>query len=594
MTSRATKSTQQPQPVLYDGVEGSYEDRDSELLCPVCLDLITEAYVTVCGHSFCHSCIVKSFEVSNKCPKCNLPFDSRQSIFPNVTLNTLIAKKRKAQRSEYDDKEKRPSLLKDFSAILNRNLCPSEVNYMLQVLHDKQVSLDSQRKLSEIKLLHEFLLQLKIKKTNELKNIEKELNLLERDLVMVQSQLDVKEISEINVTNEMNEAKSAKEEGVKPASCAFNASTRVNSLNFSQRRVRMHSHLDDLEKKYWSEDNLSEFQSNLNHLTRYNSLRPLANLSYGNDLLNTAHIVSSIEFDKDSDFFAIAGVTKRIKVYDYNSVVRDVVDMHYPVMEMVASSKISCVAWSSYHKSVLCSSDYEGNVSVWDSSVGTRLRVFQEHEKRCWSVDFNRVDSHLMASGSDDSRVKIWSLNSEHSVATLEAKANVCCVKFNPHSRYHLAYGAADHCVHYVDLRQPKEPVRIFKGHRKAVSYVKFINDKELVSASTDSQLKLWTTEENASVRSFKGHTNEKNFVGLSNNEELIACGSENNALYVYYKGLSGPLFDYKFDVVKSALEKERAEEESVEFISAVCWKPNSNVIVAANSQGTIKLLEID
>jgi E3 ubiquitin-protein ligase RFWD2 len=213
------------------------------------------------------------------------------------------------------------------------------------------------------------------------------------------------------------------------------------------------------------------------------------------------------------------------------------------------------------------------------------------------------MDSHLMASGSDDSRVKIWSLNAEHSVATLEAKANVCCVKFNPYSRYCLAYGAADHCVHYVDLRQPKEPLRVFKGHRKAVSYVKFLSDRELVSASTDSQLKLWTVEDNVSCRSFRGHTNEKNFVGLSTTDgsqddrrDLIACGSENNALYLYSKGLSQPLLHYRFDVVKSALllDKERAEqEESAEFVSAVCWKPDSNVIVAANSQGTIKILEL-
>ena len=39
--------------------------------------------------------------------------------------------------------------------------------------------------------------------------------------------------------------------------------------------------------------------------------------------------------------------------------------------------------------------------------------------------------------------VKLWATNMEHSVSTLEAKANVCCVKFNPESRYHLAFGSA-------------------------------------------------------------------------------------------------------------------------------------------------------
>lgn len=32
------------------------------------------------------------------------------------------------------------------------------------------------------------------------------------------------------------------------------------------------------------------------------------------------------------------------------------------------------------------------------------LASFQEHEKRCWSVDFNLMDPKLLASGSDDAK----------------------------------------------------------------------------------------------------------------------------------------------------------------------------------------------
>ena len=201
-------------------------------------------------------------------------------------------------------------------------------------------------------------------------------------------------------------------------------------------------------------------------------------------MFNNSSIVSSIEFDKDQEFFAIAGVTKRIKIYDYNVVLKDMVDIHYPSTEMVCSSKISCISWSSFHKSTLASSDYEGTVIVWDSATNTKSTVWQEHEKRCWSVDFNLVDTKLIASGSDDARVKLWSTNMSHSVASLEAKANVCCVKFNPRwavsgeniilqkknfisfqfsSCYHLAFGSADHCVHYYDLRSTKQPLNVFK-----------------------------------------------------------------------------------------------------------------------------------
>ena len=37
-------------------------------------------------------------------------------------------------------------------------------------------------------------------------------------------------------------------------------------------------------------------------------------------------------------------------------------------------------------------------------------------------MDFNSVDTKLLASGSDDARVKLWSANINHSVASLEAK----------------------------------------------------------------------------------------------------------------------------------------------------------------------------
>ena len=49
---------------------------------------------------------------------------------------------------------------------------------------------------------------------------------------------------------------------------------------------------------------------------------------------------SSIDFDKDQDFFAVGGVTRQLKVYEYNSVVTRPVSVHYPVQDMGCGSKI--------------------------------------------------------------------------------------------------------------------------------------------------------------------------------------------------------------------------------------------------------------
>lgn len=58
---------------------------------------------------------------------------------------------------------------------------------------------------------------------------------------------------------------------------------------------------------------------------------------------------------------------------------------------------------------------------------------------------------------------------------------------------------------------------------------MRYLNGTELVSASTDSTLRLWDTKACTAGRVFSGHNNEKNFVGLSVDGDFMACGSETN-----------------------------------------------------------------
>lgn len=652
-STRSVRTPKRQRPTVLNSVVGSVEDKNNDYLCPICFNLIDEAYITRCGHTFCYSCISKTIETIGRCPKCNFALTSEEHIFPNFLLNELITKyKLKVHgmenlgipRDQSGEFSQIPAEgLRDFVATESQNLTLPDVNVMLEVLTQRKHLLEAESCAAQNKLLHEFLKHLLQQKEDQKNQLIKEVSVIKKDIEEVENILkevhkkcptleDVEktvgnegDATVVAMKKEMIElidtigtTLSKKDKG-DPSVEGFNGSQRTSEHSLSSlatRRRRMHAHFDDFVQCYFASrskdlffgkdildktksaeaattSGLDVFRENLIKFSRYNGLRPLATLNYSSDLFNNSTIVSSIEFDKDNEYFAIAGVTKRIKVFDYGAVIRDTVDIHYPCMEMISSSKISCVSWNTYHKSILASSDYEGTVTVWDANTGQRTKTFQEHEKRCWSVDFNDVDTRLIASGSDDARVKLWSLNVEHSVATLEVKANVCCVKFNPRSSCHLAFGSADHCVHYYDLRNMKEALAVFKGHRKAVSYVKFINVEDIVSASTDSQLKMWNINTPYCLRSFVGHINEKNFVGLATDGDYVACGSENNALYIYYKGLTKQLFSFKFDAVRSVLEKDCKDDEPNEFVSAVCWRQHSNVVVAANSQGIIKILEL-
>ena len=56
-----------------------------------------------------------------------------------------------------------------------------------------------------------------------------------------------------------------------------------------------------------------QFAETLEQFTRFSSWREISSLNYG-DQSNTCSIVSSIEFDRDGEVFAVGGVTKKIKV----------------------------------------------------------------------------------------------------------------------------------------------------------------------------------------------------------------------------------------------------------------------------------------
>jgi len=346
------------------------------------------------------------------------------------------------------------------------------------------------------------------------------------------------------------------------------------------------------------DDGLKEFSRILSVLTRKNKLRVLAEIPRPS-LRQTSSIISSIEFDRDGALFATAGVSKRISVFDHASVTGTPgTVVHCPVVELVTRSKLSCLSWNRYVASHLASSDYEGVVSLWDVATSTNIQEYEAHSKRIWSVDFCGADPTLLVSGSDDCTVKLWSTRAPASLAQIDVKANVCSVQWRPESAHELAVGAADHSVHVYDIRRPAAPVSTISGHQKAVSYVRWCNDRELASASTDSTVRLWdVTSAGCSVpdRIFEGHTNEKNFVGLAVMGDFLACGSETHEVFVYYKPLSKPVAKLAFSghSVGDELVGGGGEEDNKTFISAVCWRPGGEELLVANSYGVVRVLQL-
>ncbi|KAJ1916433.1 hypothetical protein H4219_003798 [Mycoemilia scoparia] len=676
-------------------------DIRADLCCPICMSLITSAFMTTCGHTFCYECINRHLQVKQCCPTCQQHL-TKENIYPNFLLSKFLGNYHDLDTLSAGNRSNslhkvREVLMKDDS------IDTDDIDQLLKLLCTKRALLTQQEKRSDMQMLRYFLTMARSRKQNEIDGLNQQLSVIESHLKHVSR--NVSDLADINQSNpktripesEGGEGGSLAECGAQVPNCPTAAAagnpggcgghspghecphpkrqavpqlSEIENLQIqkidmesSVQARRINDYYDDLEGLYFengtrrsgkeSLEDIQGFMETLSRFSRYTRYKPVATLRYG-EQSSSAAIVASIEFDRDEEYFAVAGVTRKIKIYDYNNILEqtqmwtqsaqpknawyrsycaqnhpsggnggnsgsgasseDSQEMnqtdisraihhmpHYPAAEISNNSKISCLSFNSYIKSQLSCSDYDGVVSLWDVNTQTMTTQFDEHDKRCWSLDFSKIDPTRLCSGSDDGRVKVWITNRRNSVMTLDGKANVCCVRFSPTNSNIISFGSADHKIHCYDLRQPRIPVHILKGHRRAVSYTRFLNNNQIVSASTDNTLKLWDLTTQTCTRTYVGHVNEKNFVGLTIlNDEWISCGSENNMLYTYHRNIKRPIVVHKFGS-NSQLASDLggsgetvAEADPSLFVSAVCWKQKSNTMLAANSQGIIKILEME
>ncbi|XAR65711.1 hypothetical protein NMG60_11009906 [Bertholletia excelsa] len=598
-------------------VDTTETELDSDFSCSICMEVMRDAFLTACGHSFCYMCIVTHLRSKSDCPSCG-HYLTASNLFPNFLLNKLLRKRSAHQKA------RTANPFEQFYQALQQGceVSVKELNSFLALLVEKRRKMVQEEAETNTKILLDFLNCLRKQKLEELNEIQTDLQYVKEDINAVQRhRMELHRSkgqgwpSSGNLQSRKGDVKALgfSEEVVQRKDEYSGSNSQVTQSGFPVARKRVYAQFRDLQecylqrRRHWAKkapkqeekdtsvldgevyhNGLQDFQSVLAAFTQHSQLKVVADVK-NVDIFHSANIVSSIEFDRDDEFFATAGVSRRIKVYEFSSVVNDQ-DMQCPIAEMSSRSKLSCLSWNKYKKIHIASSDYDGMVTVWDVTTRQSVMEYEEHEKRAWSVDFSYTEPSMLVSGSDDCKVKIWCTRQEASALTIDMKANICSVKYNPGSCMHVAVASADHHVYYYDLRNVSQPLHVFSGHRKAVSYVKFLSSSELASASTDSTLCLWDVKENRPIRMFKGHVNEKNFVGLSVSGNYIACGSETNEVFVYHKAISKPAVCYKF---ASSDMDDAANDAGSYFISAVCWQNNGKTMLTANSQGTIKVLAL-
>jgi U3 small nucleolar RNA-associated protein 13 len=155
------------------------------------------------------------------------------------------------------------------------------------------------------------------------------------------------------------------------------------------------------------------------------------------------------------------------------------------------------------------------------------------HSVRGHDKDINTLamspNDAIVASGSQDSTIRIWNSNDLSSVATLSGhKKGIWRVCFSPVDRC-LASCSGDRTVRLWSLND-YSCLRTFQGHTASVLAVKFINHgMQLVSSSSDGLIRLWTIRTGECENTFDKHKDKIWSLSLSKTDSNVfySAGSD-------------------------------------------------------------------
>ncbi|PAV17353.1 nucleotide-binding-oligomerization-domain like receptor [Pyrrhoderma noxium] len=187
---------------------------------------------------------------------------------------------------------------------------------------------------------------------------------------------------------------------------------------------------------------------------------------------------------------------------------------------------------------LIASGSTNGRVHLWDA-VNSRL-VFgpwHGHRSQVRSIEFSS-DEQLIASGSDDKTVKVWSIDM-YSLSTLEGHTEeVFHVAFSPKGKC-LASASADKTVRIWNIEDGKLVMSI-KHDNSVWSSTYSPDGTRIISNSGVKSVCVWDSETGQLISTLEGQTDYIYSVAYSRDGLQIASGSEK--AIVVWNAISGQI----------------------------------------------------
>lgn len=224
---------------------------------------------------------------------------------------------------------------------------------------------------------------------------------------------------------------------------------------------------------------------------------------------------------------------------------------------------------------IIASSDDSGVIRLWKAD-GSLLRILKGHTASVNDVIFS-PDSQLLASASEDKTVKIWRFDGTLISTFSEHNSDVLGVTFSSDGQTITSISGDG----IIKLWKPDGTlVKTFIGHSNGGQAVRFSPDDQLLVSGSNSPsettLKFWNPEGNL-LQTVQQTQGILDIDFHPNGQALIIAGGRNVEIF----DLNGKSLGVDF-------QKHQNQ------ITSICFSPNGQVVAAGDSDGLIKLSNLD
>ena len=156
-----------------------------------------------------------------------------------------------------------------------------------------------------------------------------------------------------------------------------------------------------------------------------------------------------------------------------------------------------------FDDNILATGSYDTTIKIWDVETGAELRTLRGHTSGIRALQF---DDTKLISGSLDRTLKVWNWRTGECMSTYQGHTGgIMSLHFDGNL---LASGSVDKSVKIWNFED--KSTFSLKGHRDWVNAVKVdVASRTVFSASDDCTVRLWDLDAKACIKVFEGHVGQ-------------------------------------------------------------------------------------